>query len=101
MTLQQIEKYSLHGKWFFIGVFATVLLIGGCAEDGGLLTTDYAIPSDDIKDALPDRAENIQDVGNGWFTFDIMSGPAAGCYLVKQSFAGYSGYGYITQRPCG
>ena len=78
-----------------------VMLLNGCTEDGNLITSDYATTSNNVADRLPVGAKNIIPVGNGWFTFEIYNGSAAGCYLIKQSFAGYTGYGYITMIACG
>ena len=78
--------------------FVIVLLVIGALVTGCTKTVDN---TDNIASQLPAGATNINWVGNGWYTFDVMSGNGAGCYLVKSRSAGYQGYGYITQRPCG
>lgn len=73
-------------------VIFAIFMIVGCTK-----SVEDRINS--ISNQLPVGATNITVVGNGWYTFEVMSGDAAGCYLIKSRSAG--GHGYMTQRPCG
>ena len=84
-------------------VAIVILLIAGCSQDPVPLadTSNLHPRRAGIETVLPTGADNIQDVGNGWHTFDVMRGDAAGCYLIRLASRGNKGYGFITERPCG
>lgn len=65
-------------KWFLLLI---ILLIVSCATI-----------SDD-PNALPEKASNINDIGNGWVTFKLDGKK----FMFKQRKEGYSEFAVITQ----
>ena len=81
-------------------LIAGAMQLAGCTETPRpVYHTGHA--NQDISSILPTGADNIEHIGNGWYTFDVMNGTGAGCYLINMTMRGNKGYGMITWRPCG
>ena len=92
---------------FITIITITIVAMTGCEEqvfpihDTQRTDDTSSYKREPIESILPAGAEEIEHVGNGWYTFNITTGPAAGCYLIRMASRGRNGYGFVTMRPCG